>query len=94
MGWLRTLFLGEIGNRLDIADVERHIGDLRLRHSRQRRMDADQDRRIEDLQQRVQTLELGVAALSRLLVARDVLSEVDLGRLADRADEGGQGPAS
>jgi hypothetical protein len=40
MGWLRTLFLGEIGNRLDIADAERHIGDLRIRQSRQRRADA------------------------------------------------------
>ena len=102
MGWLRTLFLGDIGNRLDIADAERHIGDLRIRQSRQRRADAGQqrrtdagqDRRIETLERKVETLELGIAALSRLLVARAVLREEDLGRLADRADEEGQGPAS
>jgi len=29
MGWGRTLLLGDIGNRLDIDDVEREIADLR-----------------------------------------------------------------
>jgi hypothetical protein len=40
----------------------------------------------------VQTLELGIAALSRLLVVRQVLREEDLARLADRADEPGPAP--
>ena len=29
MGWGRTLFLGDIGNRLDIEDTERDIHGLR-----------------------------------------------------------------
>ncbi|MEM7576723.1 MAG: hypothetical protein AAF328_04530 [Planctomycetota bacterium] len=31
MGWARTLLLGDIGNRLDIGDVEQDLGHLRRR---------------------------------------------------------------
>ena len=31
MGWGRTLVLGDIGDRLDIADTEREISNLRSR---------------------------------------------------------------
>ena len=33
MGWGRTLFLGDIGNRLDIEDTERDIGSLKREHT-------------------------------------------------------------
>ena len=29
MGWARTLQLGDIGNRMDIADAERDVADVR-----------------------------------------------------------------
>ena len=87
MGWLRTLFLGDIGNRLDIADTERGITDLRIRLSQKRSTDRDQDQRIAELEQKTQTLELGIAALSRLLVARGVLQQRELNALAKRADD-------
>ena len=32
MGWARTLLLGDIGNRVDIADAERDVADVRRRH--------------------------------------------------------------
>jgi hypothetical protein len=31
MGWMRTIFLGDIGNRLDIGDAEENISVLRRR---------------------------------------------------------------
>ena len=31
-GWMRTILLGDIGNRLDIADTEEDIRLLRHRH--------------------------------------------------------------
>jgi len=83
MGWMRTVFLGDIGNRLDIEDNESRIRRLRSaqrrRDSEKRQKDASQDAAIEDLQSRVEDLTLAVGTLSRVLVARGVATEEELG---------------
>ena len=53
MGWLRTMFLGDVGNRLDIADNENRIAqmqeDQRRRNSARATKDQSQDEAIAAL---------------------------------------------
>jgi hypothetical protein len=49
MGWGRTLLLGDIGNRLDIADTERNLEDLRRELAGSYQKDLSQDETIRKL---------------------------------------------
>ncbi|MEL6432036.1 MAG: hypothetical protein AAFP22_19645 [Planctomycetota bacterium] len=83
---MRTLLLGDIGNRLDIEDTERDIERLRRESRSQARTDAAQDERIAVLEAKVEGLELVVGGLSRLLVARGVLRADEVGRIVDAVE--------
>lgn len=78
MGWARTLLLGDIGNRLDIGDAERDITALRSKLRANTRVDSTQDKRIEELEIDNAHLKLCLATLSRLLVAKKVLTPEEL----------------
>ncbi|MBC2602490.1 hypothetical protein [Puniceicoccus vermicola] len=49
MGWGRTLFLGDVGNRLDIQDTERDIDSLKREIRGSFHKDLSQDQKIEKL---------------------------------------------
>ncbi len=87
MGWGRTLFLGDIGNRLDIADTERDIQSIRGRLKSSMRVDQAQDMRLDNLEAENNQLKLYLASLARLLVAKGVLSEAELRSIVDIIDE-------
>ena len=87
MGWLRTLFLGDIGNRLDIADTERDISRLRGSLRSKRRKDASQDAAIQRLEHENDQLKLCVGSLVRLLVAKGHVSEQELVAIVDGIDD-------
>ena len=87
MGWGRTLFLGDIGNRLDIADTERDIQRIRDRLKSSMRVDQAQDMRLDNLEAENNQLKLYLASLARLLVAKGVLSEAELRSIVDIIDE-------
>ena len=91
MGWMRTLFLGDIGNRLDIEDNENRIADLRQsqrrRNAEKRERDDSQDARLAGLERDVETLQVAVGTLSRLLVQKGVATEPEIGRLLDALDD-------
>ena len=86
MGWARTLLLGDVGNRLDIADTENDIRKLRRTVRQKVRMDATQDERIERLEKDVGELELCLSALSKLFLTRGVLTPSEVQHLADLID--------
>jgi hypothetical protein len=90
MGWMRTLFLGDIGNHLDIQDTRRDTDALRewLRSSaaRQNAVDAEQSGQIASLRAEVEDLEMAVAALSRLLMSRGVVSESEIAAIVEKID--------
>jgi len=90
MGWMRTLFLGDVGNHLDIADTKADLEAVRrsLRGSayHQRATDAAQDERIASMQGEIEDLQLMVASLTRLLVSQRVLNEDDVQRLVTKLD--------
>ena len=86
MGWARTLLLGDIGNRLDIADVERDNAAFRREVAELRSRDQRQEVTIEQLSAENLQLEICVAALVKTLQRKGIFSaeEVDsLVRLLD-----------
>ena len=78
MGWMRTLFLDDIGNRLDIEDTETDIKRLRAELRKNRNLDVSQERRIELLERENEQLELLISALAKMLAARGVLDPEEL----------------
>lgn len=99
MGWARTLLLGDIGNRLDIADTETEISDLRnrlhLMRSERKRNDQRQDaqlaearERIDELEEEVDDLKVYVTGLSELLVAHAGVPREKVQRLVGAVDPG------
>jgi septal ring factor EnvC (AmiA/AmiB activator) len=86
MGWARTLFLGDIGNRLDIADTEDEIRQMQSELYDSHRVDRAQDARLAALEQENDELKLYLASLVRLLVSRGVLTEEELRRFVDVID--------
>ncbi len=83
MGWARTLFLGDIGNRLDIADTERDVSKIRMKLNRQRGRDTSQDKAIEQLRRENEDLELCIAALVKTLERKGVLSSDEVTELVN-----------
>jgi len=86
MGWGRTLFLGDIGNRLDIADTERDVEGLQRRLRSKDRADRAQDERLAALERENDQLKLYLASLVRLLVSKGTLSHDELAALVDGID--------
>ena len=87
MGWARTLLLGDIGNRLDIADTERDIDGIRHELSTARLLDKSQDKAIQQLQRENEQLELCLAALAKTLEKKGILSSGELKNLVDMIDD-------
>ncbi len=81
------MLLGDIGNRLDIADTERDVAALKEEVGRKRRLDQDQDQALGALQQENEQLKLYLAALLRLLVSKNVVSQEELASFVQLIDE-------
>ena len=78
MGWLRTIFLGDIGNRLDIQDNENRLARMRGTLREKAGTDRAQDQAIAALQERCEQLELTVGSLVKLLAVHKVVPEAEL----------------
>ncbi len=78
MGWGRTLLLGDVGNRLDIGDCENEIRNLKRGLGKSYNKDLSQDEKIQALQKENGELKLYVAALARILVAKNVVTREEL----------------
>ena len=78
MGWMRTLLLGDIGNRLDIGDAEQEIGTLRRAQRDSRMAQAAKTRDLAFLRGEVERQKLAIEALTRFLVTRKVINVEEL----------------
>ena len=91
MGWMRTLLLGDVGNRLDIGDNERRIREMRqlMRRNRssKRATDRTQDQAITGLQAEVDDLKIALSSLGPLLVGKGVIQQAEWHALIDAIDE-------
>lgn len=87
MGWARTLLLGDIGNRLDIADTEQDIGDIRRELAAKHNLDESQDDAIRRLQEENQQLELCVAVLVKTLEGKGIITPEEVSNLVRMIDQ-------
>ena len=78
MGWGRTLLLGDIGNRLDIADTEREIADLKREIAGALDKDMSQDEVMRRLVAENAELKLYFVSLIRLLTRKGSISKEEL----------------
>lgn len=86
MGWMRTILLGDIGNRLDIEDAENSIN---LVANQQRQTAAqlkDKDILIERLNNELAQQRLAIQALTRFLVQKEIVSESELNDFIQEVD--------
>lgn len=82
MGWLRTIFLGDIGNRLDIQGTEDSIHQLReeLRESRYGARSLEE--RVAQLERDNEQVELFVSVLLKRLRTKGVLTTGEIQEMA------------
>lgn len=78
MGWMRTLLLGDIGNRLDIEDTEKDIAEIREAHSRASSSMAGKRAQIAALKAELGRHKLAIEALTRFLVAKEIIDGGEL----------------
>ena len=78
MGWGRMMFLGNVGQQLDIDDLSRAIDLMQSSLERKQNLDQRQERSIEELRQENQELKLYLATLMRLLVAKGVIKQEEV----------------
>lgn len=78
MGWMRTLLLGDIGNRLDIEDAEREIHSVRRSLSIAQMEQGAREREVTLLKEEVAQMKLATQALTRFLIEKGVVNEAEL----------------
>jgi len=86
MGWMRTLLLGDIGNRLDIADTERSVSYLEQDQQRTRRELHERELQIANLKDEVERQKLAIQALTRFLVHKELIDEQELEDFIEEVD--------
>ncbi len=86
MGWARTLLLGDIGNRLDIDDVEQDVESVKRHLTDQRDIDMSQDAALSRLQKENDDLKLCITGLMRLLVSKNLVTTDELNRFVNLVD--------
>ena len=73
MGWGRMFLLGNVGQQLDIGELNSSIGEMQSAFLENQQVDLTQARNIADLQKENRELKLYLATLIRLLVSKGVL---------------------
>ena len=73
MGWGRMLLMGNVGQQLDIGDLERAVNEMQNSFLDNQRTDLDQQKSIGALRRENRDLKLYLATVVRLLVAKGVL---------------------
>jgi hypothetical protein len=79
MGWGRMMLLGNVGQQLDIGELETAVTEMQGAFLDNQRADLDQAKSIAALRQENRDLKLCLATVVRLLVSKGVLqpSEVE-----------------
>ena len=78
MGWGRMMLLGNVGQQLDIGDLENAIEQMRGDSAQKDQVDREQGHDITQLQNENHELKLYLATLIRLLVSKGVLKQEEV----------------
>ena len=73
MGWGRMFLMGNVGQQLDIGDVENAVNEMQSAFLENQQVDLKQERSITELRRENQELKLYLATMVRLLVSKGVL---------------------
>ena len=73
MGWGRMLLMGNVGQQLDIGDVENAVNEMQSAFLENQQVDLKQERSITELRRENQELKLYLATVVRLLASKGVL---------------------
>lgn len=83
MGWGRMFLLGNVGQQLDIGDLERAVREMQDEVASTQRSDVDQDKSIALLQRENRELKLCLATVVRLLVSKGVLKPEEVATIVN-----------
>ncbi|MCI0638413.1 MAG: hypothetical protein L0Y70_05020 [Gemmataceae bacterium] len=86
MGWLRWLFLGDLGQQLDLSDQRDEIASLRQRLNSMPDAGGPDEKRMETLQRENDELKLYLAAVLRLLISKGVATVDEVRALVSALD--------
>jgi len=87
MGWGRMMLLGNVGQQLDIGELDTAVTEMQNAVLDNQRTDLDQAKSIAALQQENRDLKVYLATLIRLLVAKGVIKPEEIETVV-RAVEG------
>ena len=86
MGWARTLLLGDIGNRLDIADTEEEIRRMQAAQRSAKSALQSKDQKITMLKDELGKQKLAIQALTRFLIEKEMIKSEELADFITQID--------
>jgi hypothetical protein len=78
MGWGRMMLMGNVGQQLDIQDIESAVGRMQSALAETQVLDRRQEHSIDDLRKENHELKLYLATLVKLLVAKGVIRQEEI----------------
>ena len=90
MGWGRLFLLGDVGQQLDLREQQQELETLRSSVSIERRMREGADEMIGRLRRENQEIKLYLAAVVRLLIAKQVVRLDEIRTIVESLDRDDQ----
>lgn len=90
MGWGRMMLLGNVGQQLDIQDLENAIGQMQADVGRTQNLDRTQEQAIDELQRENHELKLYLATVVKLLVAKGVIRQEEVDTAVQAIEKSGK----
>ena len=78
MGWGRMMLLGNVGQQLDISDLNNAIGEMQAAFAQTQDLDRTQEQSLDELRNENHELKLYLTTVVRLLVAKGVLRQEEV----------------
>jgi len=78
MGWGRMLLMGNVGQQLDIGDLNNAVDEMRNSVQQNQSVDEEQEQSIESLRKENHEMKLYMATLLRMLVAKGILNQEEI----------------
>ena len=86
MGWGRMMLLGNVGQQLDIGELEGAVTEMQSAFLENQRTDLGQAKSISQLQRENHDLKLYLATLIRLLVSKGVIQAEEVEAIVQAVD--------
>ena len=78
MGWGRMMLLGNVGQQLDIQDLENAIGQMQADVAQAQNLERTEEQSLDELKRENHELKLYLATLVKLLVAKGVIRQEEV----------------